>query len=440
MKSFCFIDYRPEKSNINRDMTGNFGSDMNSNTVTTALIGTLKRKSLKIPVSAFSQAASLLAEQNISYEIHENFPNKEFDVFIFMTSIINLNDDLKFLIKLKKTYPNSKVGVVGAINKVKSELFSDIIDFNIMSELDTAIVSFIDGEWNFEGIFNKPNIDDINIFPIPTWKNFPFQTYSYRPGLKNKNFLTIQSSRGCSFNCDYCSYMVVQGGKTRNRNLDLIKMEIEQLITKYEVRSLLFRDILFGHPKSRFHEIVEVLSEFNGKIEWGCETRIELLTNEVVKKSVNSGMKLVNIGIESPNIKILSKNGKKTFGNDETASRVNYMNDLGVNVQAFYMLGLVGDDNQSILDTIKYAKKLNTFAAQFCLPTPYPGTKFAEDNLDSTYENDLETYDAYTPQIKVDGMTKSDLKNMHSYAYRSYYLNPNWIRKNLFKAVKNIIL
>ena len=65
MKNFCFIDYRPSKSNINRDMTGNFGSDMNSNTLTTALIGTLKRRSLKIPISAFSQAASLLTDQNI---------------------------------------------------------------------------------------------------------------------------------------------------------------------------------------------------------------------------------------------------------------------------------------------------------------------------------------------------------------------------------------
>lgn len=440
MNNFCLIDYRPQNSNINRDMTGNFGSDMNSNTFTTAVLGTLKRKSLKIPVTAFSQAVGLLQELNISYEINESMPNKEFDVFIFMTSIINLKDDQFFLKKLKERFPQSKIGVVGAINKSMPELFDEITDFNIMSELDTAIIAFSEGKWNFEGNFNEDVKIDINTLPIPSWAGFPVESYSYKPGLANKNFLTIQSSRGCSFNCDYCSYMVVQGGKTRNRNLDLIKAEVEQLINYHDVRSILFRDILFGHPKKRFNEIVEVLSEFKGKFEWGCETRIELLTNDLVKKAVDSGMRLVNIGIESPNTEILFQNGKKTFSNDETANRVKFMNELDVNVQAFYMLGLVGDNKKTINETIDYAKKLNTFAAQFCLPTPYPGTKFAEDNINNTFNNSLETYDAYTPQMKVDGMTKKDLEEIHAFAYRTYYMNPSWIKRNFVKAFKNIFL
>lgn len=436
---FCFIDYRPLKSNINRDMTGNFGSNMSNDSLTTKFLSVLKRNSLKIPIISYAQAASILSNENHSYTVYEGFPDEQADIFIFMTSIINLKQDVDFLKKLKKTYPQSKVGIVGAINKAMPHLFNNCIDFNIKSELDTAILRFVENKWNFEGEFNEPNIQDLDIFPIPNWDHFPVSSYKYKPGLTKGNFLTIQSSRGCSFNCDYCSYMVVQGGKTRNRSLDLIKEELDYLISNHNVKSVLFRDILFGYPKKRFYEIIELLSEYKSKIEWGCETRIELLTSDIIEKAFDAGMRLVNIGIESPNISILAQNGKHTFSNDNTFKRVIELNEKNIKVQAFYMLGLFGDNKKTILQTIDYAKKLNTFAAQFCLPTPYPGTKFAVDNLNNTYEKDIQTYDAYTPQIKVDGMTSEELQKLHSFAYKSFYTNPKWIRKNLLKASLSLL-
>ena len=307
---FCLVDYRPEKLNTNRDMTGNFGSDMSSNSYITQFLGSLKRNSLKIPLTAFSQAAGLIVQENYSYSVCERFPENQSDIFIFMTSIINLKDDLLFLKKLKSTFPDSKVGVVGAINKSMPELFENLVDFNIKSELDTAILAFIEKKWDFDGDFNDQNLLNLDIFPIPNWDKFPVDSYKYKPGLVKSKFLTVQTSRGCSFNCDYCSYMVVQGGKSRNRSLDLIKIELDDLVFNRGIKSILFRDILFGHPKKRFHEILELLSEYKKYIDWGCETRIELLTDDIVKKARESGMKVVNIGIESPNIDILAKNGK----------------------------------------------------------------------------------------------------------------------------------
>ena len=183
----------------------------------------------------------------------------------------------------------------------------------------------------------------------------------------------------------------------------------------------------------------ELLSEYKSKIEWGCETRIELLTSDIIERAFDAGMRLVNIGIESPNISILAKNGKHTFSNDNTLKRVIELNEKNIKVQAFYMLGLFGDNKKTILQTIDYAKKLNTFAAQFCLPTPYPGTKFAVDNLKNTYEKDIQTYDAYTPQIKVDGMSSKELQKLHSFAYKSFYTNPKWIQKNLLKASLSLL-
>lgn len=266
-------------------------------------------------------------------------------------------------------------------------------------------------------------------FRIPDWRGFSINDYSYKPILRGKPFLPVQTSRGCSFACHFCPYIPVQGEKTRLRKLEHIKKELLYLVEDIGVRSILFRDITFAFPKKRGIGICEMILDLNLNIEWACETRLDLLDDELIDLMATSGMKAVNLGIESNSQQILEKSGKKMGRFDRTEEIIKKLHSCGVKVQAFYMLGLLDDTFESMLATLKYAQKLNTYSAQFCVTTPFPGTRFFERVKKNLIHSDWSGYTEYNPVLFLEKTTPEEVRCIRDKAYRTYYLRPRWIFK-----------
>ena len=102
-----------------------------------------------------------------------------------------------------------------------------------------------------------------------------------------------------------------------------------------------------------------------------------------------------------------------------------------------FILGFPADTPETIMQTINYAKKLNTTYAQFSVWTPYPGTPVYLEYKDKLYTNIMEDFDQYHLVFKHNIFSREEIRNYLDKAYSQYYSRINWLIKYLFS--KNAI-
>ena len=191
-------------------------------------------------------------------------------------------------------------------------------------------------------------------------------------------------SRGCPYTCNYCPYLV--NSQYRVRSAESVVDEIRYLVSKYNIHGISFRDPNLTFDQQRAHEFAELLLKHNLNIRWGMEARTDRLTPDLIKLLHRSGLRSIEIGVESSNHEVLRHNKRKAIDKSQQELIIKKCHKLGIRVIANYTLGLPHDTADGILDTIKYAKRLNTFAIQFTVTTPYPGTQFYEAVKSSIFE------------------------------------------------------
>ena len=127
--------------------------------------------------------------------------------------------------------------------------------------------------------------------------------------------------------------------------------------------------------KKETKELCKMIAEKNFDLDIGVETRADTLDLELIDLMKKAKIKVVNLGIESPSDEILIASGRRPIKETKLGKVLDALNRASIDVQAFYILGLINDTVDSMKNTIKYSFQLNTFTAQFCVLTPFPGTK-----------------------------------------------------------------
>src|SRR3989338_11705616 len=153
---------------------------------------------------------------------------------------------------------------------------------------------------------------DLDSLPFPAWDLFPMKSYTQSmtpPGMhKPQVMMDILASRGCTDTCNFC-YRLEKG--IRFRSLQNVIDEIKYLKEKYGATYFVFVDELFVFPKLRIFEFERLLKENNLEIEFCCQSRADLFTDDVVESLMRSGCKFVNIGFESVDENVLNYMGKR---------------------------------------------------------------------------------------------------------------------------------
>jgi radical SAM superfamily enzyme YgiQ (UPF0313 family) len=166
------------------------------------------------------------------------------------------------------------------------------------------------------------------------------------------------------------------------------------------------------------------------KLDWACETRLDCLDESLIDRMVEAGLVGMNIGIETGNNAILESSGKTNPEVAKQEATIRYLQNKGVRINGFYMLGLIGDTARTMEETVEYAKRLNTLGAQFCIMTPFPGTPLAEQLNGSLLTSDYTQFNEYQPVVEIGTATAQEVRDAHAKAYRQYYMRPSWILRN----------
>ena len=291
----------------------------------------------------------------------------------------------------------------------------------------------------------RPLIENLDELPFPAWNLFPLNKYkpSSARTIHNKKSFSIITSRGCPFQCTFCSKDVI-GTKYRKHSPERIIDEINYLIKKYGAEEIAIWDEEFTIDKERVKKFCDLLKKENIKIDWSCSARVNSVDYELLHLMKQSGCSLIMYGVESGNQEMLKRIKKYiTLGQIEKAFKITKR--AGIPIRAFFMLGLVGDTIKTMKQTIAFAKKLNPDIASFTLLAPLPNTedytnaqkegKFTPEYWDKIIFPEFNFLDK--PIYLPEGITEKQLLSIHKKAYLSFYLRPKFIIKQVL-AINSI--
>ena len=427
---FVLVDLKIAGTKANRDHTGGFGSFMRSSGLIGTAVSRIKSSLIDLPVMSLGFTSTILRDAGHEVIFSYGELTRDADIIIIANAMHCYADELAWAARQRELSPKARIGFYGPFVQEKPELFEQGSDFRIGGELESAIFAYLEGHHDFSGTLNFGIVKDVEKLPFPDWSGMDHKRFSYFPLLHKRPFFPIQASRGCSFNCDFCPYMVSQTKYYRRRDPEHVVAEMERNVRDYGMRSFLFRDICFTLNRKYARRISGLMIERGLKLDWACETRLDCLDESLIDIMVDAGLVGMNIGIETGNNEILEKSGKTNPAVARQEEIIAYLQGKGVRINGFYMLGLIGDTSKTMDETVQYAKRLNTLGAQFCVMTPFPGTPLASQLSDSLLTTDYTQFNEYQPVVEIGTATAQEVRDAHAHAYRKYYLRPSWLLQN----------
>ncbi|GAB4458466.1 MAG: radical SAM protein [Anaerolineales bacterium] len=220
--------------------------------------------------------------------------------------------------------------------------------------------------------FPRPFVADLDDMPIPMHELLPLQKYRM-PYIKGP-FTFIVTSRGCPAGCTYCIKHVSYQYSTRIRSPKLIMEELWQL-KKLGINNIHMYADLFTVNRDQVVELCKLMIEENIQIKWTCNSRVDFVDEEMLTLMGKAGCRLISWGIESGNEQIL-KHARKGAYPDKAERALRWAKKAGIMNWGYFIIGLPGETEETIRQTIDFAKKLPLDIALFHVAAPYPGTPF----------------------------------------------------------------
>jgi len=247
-------------------------------------------------------------------------------------------------------------------------------------------------------------------------------------------FYTVQATRGCPFNCEYCAVTGVFGRTFRMRPVAEILEEIKYF---HEREFFFVDDNICGNvsfAKELFRNLIPL------KKNWGAQTSITFARDEeLLDLYAQSGGKYAFIGFESISQVNLRKINKQWSHANEFGEVIRKIHDAGINILGSFIFGLDDDDETVFDETLDFIMKNRIDAVQFHILTPFPGTRLYEklDTQGRIIERDWAKYHTGEAVFQPKNMSPRELEDGYYRIFRRTYSLINIIKRT-FRSSKGI--
>ncbi len=228
---------------------------------------------------------------------------------------------------------------------------------------------------------DRPFIPDLDDLPIPLHERLPLDKQRM-PMIKGP-FTFIVTSRGCPAGCKYCIKHVSYQNSVRVRSAENIVEELEYLGALGITNIHMYAD-LFTVNRDHVVELCKLIIERGIKIRWTCNSRVDYVDEEMLTLMGQAGCWLISWGIESANEMIL-KRARKGYKKEQAFRALKWAKAAGIKNWGYFIIGLPGETEESIQETIAYAKELPVDIALFHIAAPYPGTPFFYEVVENNW-------------------------------------------------------
>jgi len=331
--------------------------------------------------------------------------------------------------------------------------FSEI-DIGVIGEGEITVCELVDAIQNkkdltkIKGIVFKKDkqiiktpprelIQDLDTLPLPAWSLVNLKKYKDIMSEK-KNFSVIMSSRGCPYNCIWCSSEERFGKIFRARSPQNLIKEIKLLYDKYNIREIVFYDDTFTVNRDRIMELCKKLIQEKIKIIWTCRTRVDLVDDELLEFMAKSGCVQIRLGVESGNEGVL-KFIRKNITKEKARQAFRLCKKHKIRSFGYFIVGLPTDTANTIQETINFALELDPDYAMFS-----PALIFSSSNdmfkwavekkyIEADYWTRFvrgENLDVY-PILNTPEIPKEKIIEYTKRAYKKFYFRPKFILRTI---------
>jgi len=359
------------------------------------------------------------------------------DLVVFSTSTQTINKDLKLCKKIKKN--GSKIALIGGhATFFHSTLIKNkSIDFVVRGEPEKILFNLSTNFKNLEKIkgltwkdgrkiiINKdePLTEDLNQFPFADRSLLPNDKY-YDILAKKRPITFMITSRGCPFNCTFCSSHIY-GKKYRYRSAENVVEEMEDIVS-HGFKDISIFDDTFTINRERVLDIAKLIKHLD--ISWRCLSRVDTVDKEMLEKMYDSGCYQVQFGVESGDERILNLM-RKNISIQKTKDVFKWCDEIGIETVGFFILGYPEETRESIEKTINLAEEIQPDFVTFNLLTPLPGSEIFETlKPRKKWENFDFTSTSFC------GIPSKEMQEIVAEAYRNYYVRVSYLLKRIWKT------
>ena len=261
---------------------------------------------------------------------------------------------------------------------------------------------------------------DLQNLPIPRRNLLPKRAYFFTN--------TMQISRGCPFQCDFCSVTAFFGHTCRLRPLEEVRKELELLLQKTNF-IFFVDDNIIGNP-AYARELFSLLKEY--RVKWLSHASINIAESEdLLEKAGESGCYGLFIGFESLSQKTLQSHRKTANRADRYRELIKKIHDQGIGVEGSFIFGSDEDDPSVFHQVVEFCEETKIDAAVFAILTPYPGTRLYEQYTreDRILSRNWDLYDMNHVVYKPRGMSIDQLQEGHDWANQRFYSYPSMLKR-----------
>jgi anaerobic magnesium-protoporphyrin IX monomethyl ester cyclase len=275
---------------------------------------------------------------------------------------------------------------------------------------------------------DRPWLENLDELPFPAIHLWPIE--------KMRSFgeviFPLTTSRGCVFWCNFCTAVRMMGRKYRMRSVKNVVDELEYLHKNFGAEHFTFYDDAFTVDQARTEQMCQEILARGLKIRWNCETRVDMVTKELLAKMKAAGCTDVWFGVESGSNKVLNSMDKG-ISIERTQTVFKWAHEVKLMTVANVILGFPTETTESIWETVHFIEKLEPDDVGYYIATPYPGTPMYEQVRDSGALQifDFDKYDTATPTFKLDKLSMEELRDTREKAFHSFYLRPKYMFKVL---------
>ncbi|MBN2188078.1 MAG: radical SAM protein [Chitinispirillaceae bacterium] len=235
----------------------------------------------------------------------------------------------------------------------------------IVGEAESIFVDLVEGKIDGRIVYGS-RMDDLDSLPLPD--------YSTVIGQRRMPITPVLTSRGCPYDCNFCSVTEMFGRTYRSQSPERVLEEIVRY-NNGGARWIFFVDDHFAADLDRTDRLLDLMLKNRFKVRWSAQVRTEVTKHpEFVAKMRRAGCRLVYVGFESVNPATLENLNKRQTVEDIRRS-VAVFHKNSIDIHGMFMLGSDADTKDVFSTTSRFCSDMGMDYAQYSILTPLPGTR-----------------------------------------------------------------
>lgn len=324
-----------------------------------------------------------------------------------ITSTVNRGYEIARTFKLQN--PRGKVIIGGIHASMLPDEAAQFADHVVIGEGEAVIVDIVEGR--VKDKFIRTKHIDLDAYPIPDFNLLQHSERMY--------ITPMITSRGCPFNCNFCSVTEMFGRKYRTLSID----NTMKTLRKLQPKKVFFYDDNFAAIKSRTYDMVKRFKHSGLDFKWTAQVRADVTNDpKLVGKMADSGLYNVYVGFESVNPATL-KRFNKAQGLKQIKHSIKVFQDNGIDIHGMFIFGSDDDDKRVFRRTSEFCNTYGINSVQFATLVPLPGTPVFKDfeQQGRLLHKVWQYYDALHTVFKPKNMTPLELQEGIINAFQDFY-------------------